>query len=61
VPDPAALLRAVAANHFTANTRAAAVADWILCRRPELVNQRLDGCGATLLQFSVEGDDVELL
>jgi ribosomal protein S18 acetylase RimI-like enzyme len=44
-----------------ANTRTAAVADWILARRPELVHQRLDPRGATLLHFAVEGDDEPLL
>lgn len=45
----------------TANTRAAAVADWILSRCPELVDRRLDGRGAALLHFAVEGNDEALL
>jgi ribosomal protein S18 acetylase RimI-like enzyme len=44
----------------TANTRAAPVADWILSRRPELVNQRFEPRGETLLHLAVEGDDDEL-
>jgi GNAT superfamily N-acetyltransferase len=44
----------------TANTRAAKVADWILRRRPELVNQRFDTRGETLLHLAVEGNDAAL-
>jgi ribosomal protein S18 acetylase RimI-like enzyme len=45
----------------TANTRAAAVAGWILSRRPELAHQRFEPRGETLLHIAVESEYEELV
>lgn len=44
----------------TAFTRRADAADWILERRPDLASRPIDGRGATLLHFAVEGADEPL-